>query len=56
MTTRVDGHGGGDDDAVDVTTVVERDNEDGGGDDDTTEVANADRRQLGLHAAPVDRD
>jgi hypothetical protein len=35
---------------------VEQDDEDGGGHDDTAEVANADRRQLGLHAAPVDMD
>jgi hypothetical protein len=41
---------------VEVVAGVEQDDEDGGGDDDTTEVANADRRQLGLHAAPVDRD
>jgi hypothetical protein len=49
-----DGRGG--DDVVEVMAGVEQDDEDGGGDDDTTEVANVDRRQLGLHAAPVDRD
>jgi hypothetical protein len=48
--------GRGDDDAVEVVAGVEQDDEDGGGHDDTAEVANADRRQLGLHAAPVDMD
>jgi hypothetical protein len=56
VTIRIEGHERGDEDAVEVVAGVEQDDEDGGGDDDTTEVANADRRQLGLHAAPVDRD
>jgi hypothetical protein len=38
MTTWVDGRGGGDDDAVEVTTGVKWDDKDGGGDDDMEEV------------------
>jgi hypothetical protein len=48
--------GRGDDDTMEVVAGVEQDDEDRGGHDDTAKVANADRRQLGLHATPVDRD